>query len=408
MKPSSFSSQISLYSQVQKAKTASAFSPDSVMSEEEGITKTSASEKLGKQLSPTKTIGALGGGLIGLTGLYMLGQKARDFLFGEASSPSPPSVPPTPVASEVLEVVPTPEKNLVQQATEWGKNTGKQATKTVTNVWETAVKTVQEVPKAFNDVLQNVTGSSEQWTKRLNDFIQLGMENVKYGMETTQENANVAMVHVTKPIKDQVDKGMNRQVRFFNWFEEHFLKPSGIALSGNENPHAISNTYTPEIEVIPPDAPPKPKTALGQGVDTVDVEFEEVPKKAGEVVEPHPVTRMRNRIQDGIDAGSKRERDFLDRLAGLWEKIGYNPLEGKWKPKAIKASTDEVIDVVAREIPKKADRATQLAHFVSAFMASSVDIGKENTPELIKKLQKTVPKKVARFKMFKGFKIFKP
>jgi hypothetical protein len=402
MKPSSFSSQYSLYSQVQEAKTASAFSPDSVMSEEEGITKTSVREKLGKQLSPTKTIGALGGGLIGLTGLYMLGQKALDFLFGEASSPSPPSVPPTPVASEVPEVVPTPKKNVVQKATEWGKNSWNEGVDNHNNATQKAKEKVAEVA-------QTIFEAPGKLVPPVKSYIHAGMRSVRNGVQAKQENAGSAIVRVVQNVVQKpFNAGMNRQERAFTWLEKWLLRFHDATFKPVSEQLAKINAPSVPVEVIPPDPPPKSKGDLGQGVDTVDVEFEDIPKKAGEVVKPHPVTRMRNRIQDGIDAGSKRERDFLDRLAGLWEKIGYNPLEGKWKPKAIKASTDEVIDVVAREIPKKADRATQLAHFVSAFMASSVDIGKENTPELIKKLQKTVPKKVARFKMFKGFKIFKP
>jgi hypothetical protein len=189
---------------------------------------------------------------------------------------------------------------------------------------------------------------------------------------------------------------------------ENLLKKAGLDVFGNTNPHAESSVYHPTVEVMPLEDPPKPKGVFQQDPTVITIASEEVPKQTGEVIEAHPVTRLTKSMKGIVESGVERERLVLDRVADFWDRIGYNPLEGKWKPKAIKASTDEVIDVVAREIPKKADRATQLAHFVSAFMASSVDIGKENTPELIKKLQKTVPKKVTRFKMFKGFKIFKP
>jgi hypothetical protein len=111
MKPS-LSQQSSLYAQVYEKKgTKGALAPVASRHDlrNEKDTKTSPQRKNKKTFSPTKAIAVLGGGLVGLTGLYIgVGEKIKAFLFGEASKPSPPSIPPTPVLFEVVADVPAP------------------------------------------------------------------------------------------------------------------------------------------------------------------------------------------------------------------------------------------------------------------------------------------------------------
>ena len=368
MKPSSFSPQISLYSQVQEAKTASAFSPASVMSEEEGITKTSVREKLGKQLSPTKTIGALGGGLIGLTGLYMLGQKVHAFLFGEASSPSPASVPPTPVASEVLEDVPTPEKNVVQQATEWGKNTAEQG-------WKEHNEATDKVKETIVEVAQTIFEAPGKLVNTVESYIHGRMRGVQYYLERTQKSAQTAIVRVTTPVEKAYHWERSKAQQFKD-FMENLLKKAGLDVFGNTNPHAESSVYHPTVEVMPPDAPPKPRGFLERAVITVNTTAQHIQESAEKALEgvTHEVTRITDTVLETpkkhIKAGKRRQAKAFTWLnEKLWKPIGLNVLEAEnphvetshYPPllEGAKDQGDNVIEVVAERIKETAKEASQ-------------------------------------------------
>ncbi len=304
----SFSSSYSLHRQVEDAKRASA---RPVLNEKEAST-------VSKRLSSTKRIAVLGGGLVGLTGVYMLAQKFHDFLFGKSRPSNPPSVPPTPVVPKVVEKAPVPEKSVVQKVTKSVKdrlNTGR-----------------KQLDKKIGEGKENVLVLYRSATNHLENFLQHGLKDFQNGMNIATEGTSSAIVCVAQNVVQKpFDAGMNRQDRAFTWLEKWLLRFHDATFKPASAQLAKINASSVPVEVMDPDPPPKPKGDLGQGVDTVDVEFEKIPKVEGEVVKPHPVRRITNRIQESVKAGSKRERDFFDRLAAFWNKIGYNPLTGKWE-----------------------------------------------------------------------------
>jgi hypothetical protein len=206
MKPS-LSQQSSLYAQVYEKKgTKGALAPVASRHDlrNEKDTKTSPQRKNKKTFSPTKAIAVLGGGLVGLTGLYMgVGQKIKTFLFGETPKPSPPSIPPTPVLFEVVEDIPVPEKNMVQKATEAVENR-----------------------------------------------LQAGLGKVKQGAETTGS----AIVHVTNEVVHKpFQAGMNRQGIAFNWLEQYLLMFNDATLGRLVRPPSNASPFvvqTAPIEVL--------------------------------------------------------------------------------------------------------------------------------------------------------------
>ncbi len=216
MKPS-LSQQSSLYAQVYEKKRALAPVASRQDLRNEKDTKAKPQAKNQKTFSPTKAIAVLGGGLVGLTGLYMLvGQKIKTFLFGEASKPAPPSIPPTPVLFEVVEEVPVPEKNMVKKATE-----------------------------------------------ALGNSLQTGLGKLKEGAETTGS----AIVHVTNEVVHKpFQAGMNRQERAFNWLEQYLLMfhytTLGRLVTPPSNASSLS-VQTPEVEVSPSISAP---TSQGENV----------------------------------------------------------------------------------------------------------------------------------------------
>jgi hypothetical protein len=281
MKPS-LSQQSSLYAQVYEKKgTKGALAPVASRHDlrNEKDTKTSPQRKNKKTFSPTKAIAVLGGGLVGLTGLYMgVGQKIKTFLFGETPKPAPPSIPPTPVLFEVVEDVPAPEKNIVERATE-------------------------------------AVGNSLQ-------------------------------------------AGMGRQKRAFNWLEKLTLGLHKATVGRLVRPPSDASPFVAEIapiEVPPPISPPTLNGALEQATTTLGAAVEGIPNVEEQPVIPHKITNM----TEFIKAGFKREQDLLEWAANAWEQTGYDPLTGKWKPKELGTSVDEVIDVVAKQVPETVEELKQ-------------------------------------------------
>jgi hypothetical protein len=322
MKPS-FSPQYSLYRQVQDAKEASASVASSVLGEIESPSPERDRPKSSKTFSPTKTIGVMGGGLIALTGLYILGQKVRDFLFGEASQPSPPSVPPTPLVSEVVEEAPVQKENPVARAT-------KSIKKSLNTGWK-------NLDEKTGEVKENALVLYRSATHHLENFLQHGLKDFQNGMNIATEGTSSAIVCVTTAVKIPYNWERSKAQQFRD-FIKNLWRNTGLDVFGNTNPHAESSVYHPTVEVMPPVAPLKPKTALEQGINTIDVESKEIPKEVGEVVKPQPVRRITNRIQEGFE----EERRFFDRLAEFWKKIGYNPLTGQWE-NSLEASAKEAM-----------------------------------------------------------------
>ncbi|MFN9690971.1 MAG: hypothetical protein ACK551_02610 [Vampirovibrionales bacterium] len=302
MKPS-LSQQSSLYAQVYKAKgTKGALAPVGSKRNEKD-TKASPQENQ-KTFSPTKAIALLGGGLLGLTGLYMgVGQKIKTFLFGEASKPAAPSIPPTPVLFEVVEDVPVPEKNPVARAAE-------------------------------------AVGNS----------LQAGLGKLKQGAEKT---GSAIVLVAQKGVQEPFQAGIGRQERAFNWLEKLTLGLHNATLGRLVRPPSNASPLVAEIapiEVPPPISPPTLNGALEQATTTLGAAVEGISNVEEEPVISHKMTNM----TEFIKAGFEREQDLLEWAAKAWEQTGYDPLTGKWKSKA-KASAHEVIDVVATHIPETAE-----------------------------------------------------
>jgi hypothetical protein len=311
MKPS-LSQQSSLYAQVYEKKgTKGALAPVASRHDlrNEKDTKTSPQRKNKKTFSPTKAIAVLGGGLVGLTGLYMgVGQKIKTFLFGETSKPAPPSIPPTPVLFEVVQDVPAPEKNIVVRATE-------------------------------------AVGNS----------LQAGLGKLKQGAEKTGS----AIVLVTqKGVQEPFQAGIGRQERAFNWLEKLTLGLHNATLGRLVRPPSNASPLVAEIapiEVPPPISPPTLNGALEQATTTLGAAVEGIPNIEEQPVISHKITNM----TEFIKAGFEREQDLLEWAANAWKQTGYDPLTGKWKAKELGTSVDEVIDVVATHIPETTEEGAK-------------------------------------------------
>lgn len=365
MKPSAISSQYSLYSQVQEAKSHLEPLAMPVEKDEKDIP-TKASVKNIKTLSPTKTIGVVGAGLIGLTGLYMLGQNARDFLFGEASKPSPTSVPPTPVASEVVEEAPAPEKNVVQKATQ-----------SVRNRWSEGVEHHNEatgkVKEKVVEVAQTIFEAPGKLGQTVASYIHGGMRGVQQGVEATHEKAGSAIVHVAQNVVQKpFDAGMDRQTRAFTWLEKWLLHFHDATFKPASEQLAKINAPSVPVEVMEPDPPPKPKGFLKRAIITVNTTAQHIPESAKQTLQgvTHEVTRMTDAILDEpkkqIKAGKAREAKAFTWLnEKLWKPTGLNVLEAEnphvetshYPPllEGVKDQGDNVIKVVAEHIKETAE-----------------------------------------------------
>ncbi len=391
MKPSAISSQYSLYSQVQEAKSHLEPLAMPVEKDEKDIP-TKASVKNIKTLSPTKTIGVVGAGLIGLTGLYMLGQKARDFLFGEASKPSPTSVPPTPVASEVVEEAPAPEKNVVQKATQSVRNRWSEgvdnhnratdkAKDTVKNFWQEGRnhhnRTTQEAKERVVKFAQTIFEAPGKLVPTVESYIQAGMGSVQRGVEATQIGVNSAIVHVAQNVVQKpFDAGMDRQTRAFTWLEKWLLRFHDATFKPASEQLAKINAPSVPVEVLKPDPPPKPKGFLKRAIITVNTTAQHIPESAKQTLQgvTHEVTRMTDAILDEpkkqIKAGKAREAKAFTWLnEKLWKPTGLNVLEAEnphvetshYPPllEGVKDQGDNVIEVVAERIKETAKEASQ-------------------------------------------------
>jgi hypothetical protein len=188
MKPS-LSQQSSLYAQVYEKKgTKGALAPVASRHDlrNEKDTKTSPQRKNKKTFSPTKAIAVLGGGLVGLTGLYMgVGQKIKTFLFGETPKPAPPSIPPTPVLFEVVADVPAPEKNIVVRATEAVQNSLQDGMNKHSQATQELAKTVRENAQAVQEGIKETaekaaTGAINQTRKMQNTATHMAIAAAEY------------------------------------------------------------------------------------------------------------------------------------------------------------------------------------------------------------------------------------
>ena len=210
MKPS-FSQQYSLYSQVEASKNK--VPPQASRHSEQSNT------SLAKTLSAQQafTIGGLS--LVSLTGLYLLvGEKVK----GLFSQKKPKSNPSPTVAQAIPETV------------------DEQPPKAPKIVWRSRLPKEEVEEEIVEEVAETVTERVKAEIKE----IKARLQNT---VNTTQETVASVIEPVQKAVQNQVDAGMERQAKAFEWINEKIGKPAGLNILGNEAPSLDIERIKPRV-----------------------------------------------------------------------------------------------------------------------------------------------------------------